>query len=206
MGYSLNHIIRLWWNCSSPWLTVVKLYMHHNLILDKLDKLNKVLGMRLCDFSQKTCIQFDTKELQQEYNVHIWREAKQTDHASSHPETSAEPQNISVTLLDIGDPQQGVEATSTEEWSSGERMNVARNSSTTTGLTWARNQGWWSKTLNINTYKFHSYGDYTRTIWMHGTMDLYLTELVSILEPKDGQHMLKTNFSLGGARKSLTKI
>ena len=139
--------------------------------------------MILCDFSQKTCVQFDTKELQWEYNARIWREAKQADHASSHPETSTEPQNVSATLLHLGDPQQGVEATSTEEQSSGERMNVARNSSTTAGPTRARKQGWRSKTLNINTYKFHSYGDYTRTIQMHGTMDSYSTELVSILEP-----------------------
>ena len=34
------------------------------------------------------------------------------------------------------------------------------------------------KMLNINTYKFHSYGDYARTIWTYGTMDSYLTELV----------------------------
>ena len=97
------------------WHGLAKLRMHHDLILDKLGKLTEVLGMRFCDFNQKTCVQFDTKELQREYNVHIQREAKQADHASSHPETSMEPQNVSVTLLHLGDPQQGVEATSTEE-------------------------------------------------------------------------------------------
>ena len=165
------------------WHGLAKLRMHHDLILDKLDKLTEVLCARLRDFSQKTCIQFDTKELQREYNACIQREAKQADHASSHPETSTEPQNISVTLLHMGDPQQGVGAISTEERGSGERMDVAGNSSTTTGPTWARNQGRQSKTLNINTYKFHSYGDYARTIRMHGTMDSYSTEPVSILEP-----------------------
>ena len=59
---------------------------------------------------------------------------------------------------------------------------MAGNLSTTTGLTQARNQGRQSKTLNINTYKFHSYGDYARTIWMYGTMDSYSTESVRILE------------------------
>ena len=97
------------------WHGLAKLHMHHDLILDKLDKLTKVLGMRLCDFSQKTCVQFDTKELQWEYNAHIRREAKQAYRASSHPETSTEPQHVSATRLHLGDPQQGVEATSTEE-------------------------------------------------------------------------------------------
>ena len=43
----------------------------------------------------------------------------------------------------------------------------------------SKSPGWWGKTLNINTYKFHSYGDYARTIRTHGTMDSYLTEPVS---------------------------
>ena len=164
------------------WHCLVKFCIHHDLILDELDKLTEFLGVRLCDFNQKTCIQFDTRELQQEYNVHIWREAKQADCASSQPETSMEPQNISATLLHTGDPQQGVGLMSTEEWVLVRQTNMARNLSTTAGPTWARNQGWQSKTLNINTYKFHSYGDYTRTIQMHGTMDSYLTESVRILE------------------------
>ena len=100
---------------TAHWHGLVKLCMHYDLILDKLDKLTKVLGMRLHDFSQKTCVQFDTKELQQEYNACIQREAKQADHASSYPETFMEPQNISVTLLHMGDSQQGVGAISTKE-------------------------------------------------------------------------------------------
>ena len=36
------------------------------------------------------------------------------------------------------------------------------------------------KTLNIYTYKFHSYGDYARTIRIYGTMDSYSTEPVRV--------------------------
>ena len=46
------------------WHVLVKFHIHHDLILDELDKLTEVLGMKLHDFSQKTCIQFDTRELQ----------------------------------------------------------------------------------------------------------------------------------------------
>ena len=156
--------------------------IHHDLILDELDKLTEVLGTRLHDFSQKTCTQFDTRKLQREYNAHIWREAEQADCASSQPKTSMEPQNVSVALLHIEDPQQGVGLMSTEEWVLIRWTNMARNLTTTAGLTQARNQGWWSKTLNINTYKFHLYSDHARTIQVYGTMDSYLTELVRILE------------------------
>lgn len=180
--------------------------MHHDLILGELDNLTKIFGMRLHDFSQKTCAHFDSKELQQEYNACIQREAKQTEHASHQPETYTEPTSASVTLPHTGDPQQGIApATCMEEQDSGERTNVAGSSSTTAGLTRIRNQGWWSKTFNINTYEFHSYGDYAETIQMQGTMDSYSTEPVSILE-----HMITNKWSnllyLGGAGTSLTKI
>ena len=36
------------------------------------------------------------------------------------------------------------------------------------------------KTLNLNTYKFHSLGDYASTIRMYGTTDSYTTEVVSM--------------------------
>jgi hypothetical protein len=35
------------------------------------------------------------------------------------------------------------------------------------------------KSLNLNTYKFHSLGDYTPTIRMFGTLDIYSTQKVS---------------------------
>jgi hypothetical protein len=34
------------------------------------------------------------------------------------------------------------------------------------------------KTLNLNTYKFHALGDYTRMIRRYGTTDSYSTEVV----------------------------
>ena len=35
------------------------------------------------------------------------------------------------------------------------------------------------KKLNLNTYKFHSLGDYVATIRLFGTTDSYLTQLIS---------------------------
>lgn len=36
----------------------------------------------------------------------------------------------------------------------------------------------WLKTLNLNTYKAHSHGDYAATIRRYGTTDSYTTEPV----------------------------
>ena len=38
------------------------------------------------------------------------------------------------------------------------------------------------KKLNLRTYKFHSLGDYHYTIWWFGTIDLYSTQPVSLLD------------------------
>lgn len=159
------------------WHGLGKLRIHHDLILDELDGLTKTLGSKLRDFSQKTCPQFETKELQREYNARIRREAKQAERASRRPETSTEAQSVSLTLPHTGYTQPGVD--STEEQDSGERTNIAGSSSSTAGPTRARNKGRRSKSLNINTYKFHSYGDYAKTIRIYGTMDSYSTESVS---------------------------
>jgi hypothetical protein len=43
------------------------------------------------------------------------------------------------------------------------------------------------KQFNLNTYKFHSLGDYVKTIRTYGTTDSYTTELVS----GSGQNNLK---------------
>lgn len=165
----------------AQWHGLAKLRMHHDLILGELDNLTKIFGTRLRDFSQKTCAHFDAKELQREYNARIRREAKQAERASHRPETHRGPTNATVTLPPTGDPQQGVvPAISTEEQDSAEGPNEAGSSSIAAELTRVKNQGRRSKTLNINTYKFHSYGDYAEAICMHGTMDSYSTEPVSV--------------------------
>ena len=69
-----------------------------------------------------------------------------------------------------------------------------------------RTSGQWPKMLNINTYKFHSYGDYTRTIWMYGTMDSYSSELVSVWPWVALHAQNNLIFNAGGAQALLIKI
>ena len=146
------------------WHGLVKLCLHHNLILDKLDQLTKTLGERLHNFNQNTCVHFDTKELWQEYNMRIRREVKQTEHASRHPGTSTVSTTSFITIPQLEDLSGPTEPVLSKELLAGNNTNLNTPTSSSTTAPRARNQGQWHKPLNINTYKFHSYGDYTRAI------------------------------------------
>ena len=71
------------------WHGLAKLRMHHDLLLDFLDETTRTLGLRLHQFSQKTCTAFETRELQCEYNACVRRGAKQAAHLNRQLETSA---------------------------------------------------------------------------------------------------------------------
>jgi hypothetical protein len=58
------------------------------------------------------------------------------------------------------------------------RRREAKKSSTDTNTTTSRRR----KRFNLDTYKFHSLGDYVATIEMYGTCDSYTTEVVSASE------------------------
>ena len=173
------------------WHGLVKLQMHHDLLLDFLDEATKALGSRLHKFVQKTCSAFDTKELQREYDACTHRQAKQSAHVNCQTGGSANMHNSVAAPLHMGQNPEPISA----KQHTGETSNtttttisaehcVEENFNTTSRLpvpvSRARTSGRQPKMLNINTYKFHSYRDYARTIRMNGTMDSYLSELVSI--------------------------
>ena len=173
------------------WHGLAKLRLHHNLILDELDRLTKTLGERLRDFNQNTCVHFDMKELRREYNARIRREVKQTERASRQPGTSTVSTTFFVTVPQLEDPSRPTEPMLSEEPLAGNNTNLNIPASSSTTAPRPRNQRRRRKTLNINTYKLHSYGDYARAIRMYGTMDSYSTELVRIIK-----HMLPSACSI----------
>ena len=157
------------------WHSLAKLRMHHDLLLDCLDEATKTLGVRLRKFSQRTCPAFDTKELPREYNTRIRRETKQAAYAS-HAEQTTEP--VSAEHRNPGEclNTNNASAPLAENHCTKKNPNVA--SRTLVPISKTRTSRRRHKTLNINTYKFHSYGDYARTIRTYGTMDSYSTEPV----------------------------
>ena len=172
------------------WHGLAKLRMHHNLLLDYLDETTRMLGLRLCQFCQKTCTAFETRELQCKYNAHVCRGAKQAAHSNHQLETSARvmtmahrEQNTEPVLHEHSCTQENSDTATSiplaEHQHAVENLETTSPASEIAPAATSRSPGWWGKMLNINTYKFHSYGDYARTIRTHGTMDSYLTEPVS---------------------------
>lgn len=123
------------------WHGLAKLRLQIDETLDLLDGETCTIGKELRAFINKTCAQFDTRELRRESEARKRRGKKKADSrvsdgTSSQCPSSAEPEHTS------------------------EKESVP-------------------KKLNINTFKAHSLGDYSRTIRRLGTTDSYSTVIVS---------------------------
>lgn len=152
------------------WHGLAKLRMHNDLTLDLMDAETASLGIKLRKFSRHTCPAFFTKELRREYDTRLRREAKAQSASRSRQTATSDVDTIGAAGQEsssselpsthpvAGQPEAGVEAPA----------NVPST----------RGSGRRAKTLNLNTYKFHSYGDYVATIRRYGTMDSYSSELV----------------------------
>jgi len=140
------------------WHAMAKLRMHNDLTLSVMDTVTVSLGKKLRTFTEKTCPVFATKELRKEYNARLRHEARKAacntsnNHATYGSETGlAQPTlNLQATTLPT------VTYTGRPDGTSGRRP----------------------KTLNLNTFKGHSLGDYGNTIGTYGTSDSYSTEPV----------------------------
>lgn len=115
-----------------------------------LDEETKFIGKDLRAFINKTCHFYDTRELKREVEARKRRKAKKQ--AANAGSSSTRQRN---TQAESEAPQMGIGDSTTE----------ADDPK--------------SKTLNINTYKAHSLGDYAKTIRHLGTTDSYSTMIVS---------------------------
>jgi hypothetical protein len=69
------------------WHGLAKLRMHNDLTLAVMDAETSSLGVKLREFSQKTCPAFATRELRREYNARLRRSTKKS--ASRYCQTAA---------------------------------------------------------------------------------------------------------------------
>lgn len=136
-----------------------------------MDALTASLGKKLRKFSQDTCPKFSTRELDREYASRIRREARKSAAVDESIRSS----------LEVAQPfeQGAIASTSRQESDEGPGRATVAHSSVNNRT---HRSGRRRKMLNINTYKFHSYGDYVRTIRTYGTTDSYSTESVCLLK------------------------
>ncbi len=131
------------------WHTLAKLRQHTDLSLHVMDSVTVQLGEALRNFQEKTCSEFDTRELQSEKSGRK-RQAGATSSSQNQKSKSGKKSD----------------------------KNAATASATTSSKT-STSQGRKKVFLNLNTYKDHSLGDYVDTIRKYGTTDSYSTESVS---------------------------
>jgi hypothetical protein len=175
------------------WHGLAKLRMHTDPMLALLDEATTLLGVKFRRFVNHTCEKFNTRELQREANARARRAAKKSTTSSAPPSGQAElasrgveaaalvaiipeyhpPSTTSASVPEAqqiiaGEPPRGVGLDSPAL-----SPPVVASPTEPDAITTRR-----TKTFNLDTYKYHSLGDYTEHIRQYGTTDSYSTEPV----------------------------
>lgn len=137
------------------WQGLAKLRLHTEDTLSMLDKATIDLGKALRDFNNNTCSMYSTKELPREALSRVRRQEKkvmmQATIKRSHQD-GTKTTTPTQAVINANTPQPPMQGSHTQRK---------------------------LKTLNLNTYKFHSLGDYAEAIRHYGTTDSFSTQLVS---------------------------
>lgn len=145
-----------------------------------MDDVTIALGKSLRNFQEKTCSAYDTQELLREAGARKKRQAKAAAPQSSETvqdmnSVPGEPPNASTSNLTMGTEQNSAgptkPATKKRKHATKAPRTVVKDSDKILRL---------KKSLNLNTYKNHSLGDYTEAIRRYGTTDSYSTESVFV--------------------------
>jgi hypothetical protein len=130
--------------------------MHSDLTLDILDQQTTDLGAQFRLFKEKVCPLYQTQELDREVGARTRRQLKDAARRAEK-----------VKIGSIGQTRKDTSAKGKER-ARPEQQDVPIPKDTRR-----------KKSFNINTYKFHTLGDYVTSIRHFGTTDSYSTEPVS---------------------------
>ena len=181
------------------WHGLAKLRMHTDPTLALFDEATSLLGLKFRCFVNHTCGRFNTCELQCKANACARRAAKKPTTSLVLPSSQAE-----LAMQGVETPTLAVTQAATTEYhpssttsapvpgmqkiSAGPSTEPLRGvgldspgfslpveaSPSEPGVITARR----TKTFNLDTYKYHSLGDYAEHIRQYGTTDSYSTEPV----------------------------
>jgi len=156
-------ILRLLFVCAH-WHGLAKLRMHTDATLDILDQTTSRLGAEFRKFTDKTCAAFNTRELPREVEARKRRQLKKMQAHSVRGDTGSS--QFPVDSIPIPSAGNGSKAGN---------LNAAGAKAET-----SMKNGPQLKKFSLNTYKYHSLGDYASTIRRVGTTDSYSTEPVNV--------------------------
>ena len=151
------------------WHALAKLRQHTDLSLDVLKSVTVQLGNLLRNFQEKTCTAYDTQELKREATARIHKTAKKMSTTKAKTETKTKTSNSQA----IASPSKVV-VSDTVSLSLSPLPGKPASSSPKKEI-----KSKLRRTLNLNTYKDHSLGDYVDSIRRNGTIDSYSTEIVN---------------------------
>lgn len=150
------------------WHSLAKLRQHTDLSLAVLKSVTIQLGKLLRDFQSDTCAAYETRELGRETAARTCQAAskpKANQKASGPASDAAGSKNINSTSSISGKASTSTPASQPEPALSKPKKSAGKQ----------------QRTLNLNTYKDHSLGDYVESIRRYGTVDSYSTESVGFL-------------------------
>jgi hypothetical protein len=148
--------------------------MHTDLTLAVMDDVTVVLGEQLRSFQSKTCPAFHTRELQREMNARIRHQATRVTTRNNNSKAKSRASQP-------GTPVDPSTSETSETATPAADLTTARGTlDNYTACSQPEPTGRHPKTLNLNTYKIHAFGDYVSTIKAYGTTDSYSTEAVCL--------------------------
>jgi hypothetical protein len=186
---------------TAEWHGFAKLRIHTDFTLNHLEELTKEFGLLMRQFRDLSCSQFQTVELPRE--VEGRKRRQQRAQAKQLPASASTGTGVRSELTAVSSSNNRIPAPTAQPTPSTANANATATTSnaspTSTTLTAPSSTSTSRKlkTLNIFTYKFHSLGDYVRTIRLFGGTDSFSTQLVRFLYPE--YYFIETDlvYSLG---------
>ena len=190
-GEDDDDILQLLFACAH-WHALAKLRMHTDRTLALQDEATTFLGIQFRRFVNHTCRKFNTCELQREAKARARRAAKKSPtSAPSSGQVELATQEGDVTSTSTAAPAAPEHRLSHPAASTllpGTQRSIA-GSLTSTPITFTplaaashtepvSSATRRAKTFNLDTYKYHSLGDYVEHIRQYGTTNSYSTEPV----------------------------
>lgn len=153
------------------WHALAKLRLHTDLTLGILDQCTTLLGKFLRDFQSKTSSKFETKELPREMNARERRKKKAKKTTKKANDKKVSQKSAGMLSCHLSYNYQFLTTIATED----EDGKATEEDGKATPKKKPRRR---RKTMNLNTYKVHSLGDYVEAIRRYGTTDSFSTERV----------------------------
>jgi len=167
----------------ATWQGLAKLRLHTDETLKIFDTVTASLGEAMRQFSTDTCASFKTRELPKEAAARARRTTSKKAPKKSNPDPTVPVSDI-LPKAALSGPSKGTRNAAEAIAPTAAGSTPSSPVSAAPAIVGPKSLAPSTrrlKTLNLETYKFHSLGDVSATIRKYGTTDSYSTEVVSLV-------------------------